>query len=67
MEVVERVVVSPAPPAQPRAPRHDEWAGVLRELTGQIDRGLVYDRELLTVARAVDEVIAALRRRPYRR
>ncbi|MFQ1001984.1 hypothetical protein [Modestobacter sp. SSW1-42] len=40
---------------------------MLRDLAGQIDRGLVYDRELLTVARAVDEVIAALRRRPYRR
>jgi len=67
VEVVERVVVTPGSPAQPRAPRHDEWAGVLRDLTGQIDRGLVYDRELLTVARAVDEVIAALRRRPHRR
>ncbi|MCZ2817868.1 hypothetical protein [Modestobacter sp. VKM Ac-2984] len=39
---------------------------MLRELAGQIDRGLVYDRELPAVARAVDEVIAAFRRRPYR-
>jgi len=39
---------------------------VLRELAGQIDRGLVYHRELPEVARAVDEVIAAFRRRPYR-
>ncbi|MGY5884449.1 hypothetical protein [Modestobacter lacusdianchii] len=39
---------------------------MLRELAGQIDRGLMYDRELPAVARAVDEVIAALRRRPYR-
>ena len=67
VKVVERVVVTPAPPVQPRAPRHDEWAGVLRDLAGQIDHGLVYDRELLAVAHAVDEVIAALRRRPYRR
>ena len=39
---------------------------MLRELAGQIDHGLIYDRELPVVARAVDEVIAAFRRRPYR-
>jgi hypothetical protein len=40
---------------------------VLRDLAGQIDRGLIYDRELLAVARAVDEVLASFRRRPNRR
>jgi hypothetical protein len=39
---------------------------VLLELAEQIDRGLVYDRELPAVARAVDEVLASFRHRPYR-
>jgi hypothetical protein len=66
--MVERVVVTPAPPPPPsRAPRHGEWVDLLHQLAGQIDRGLVYDRELATVASAVDEVIAAFRRRPHRR
>jgi hypothetical protein len=66
VEVVERIVVTPAPPPPTRTPRHGEWTVMLRELAVQIGRGLIYDRELSVVARAVDEVIAAFRRRPYR-
>lgn len=66
VEIVERVVVTPAPPPPTKAPRHGEWTDLLQQLAGQIDRGLIYDRELTALARAVDEVIAAFRRRPYR-
>jgi hypothetical protein len=67
VEVVERLVVTPAPPPPAKTPRHGEWLDLLHQLAGQIDRGLVYDRELAAVARVVDEVIAAFRRRPNRR
>jgi hypothetical protein len=68
VEIVERVVVTPSsPPPSAKAPRHGEWVDLLHQLAGQIDRGLVYDRELAAVARAIDEVIVAVRRRPYRR
>lgn len=67
VEIVERVIVTPAPPRPIKAPRHGEWADLLQQLTGQIDCGLIYDRDLTALARAVDEVIAALRRRPHRR
>lgn len=38
IRVVERVVVTPAPPPQAKAPRHGEWVDVLLELAEQIDR-----------------------------
>src|SRR3954453_15201381 len=49
VEIVERVVVTPAPPPPPRTPRHGEWVDLLHQLAGQIDRGLIHDRELATV------------------
>jgi hypothetical protein len=68
VKVIERVIVTPVPPPpSTKAPRHGEWLDLLHQLAGQIDRGLVYDRELAALARAVDEVIAAFRRRPNRR
>jgi hypothetical protein len=63
VKVVERIVVTPAAPTVVRAPRHDDWCGVLRELSRQLDRGLVYDRDMPGVASALDEALAALRRR----
>jgi len=35
VEVVARVVVTPSPPALPRAPRHGEWVDALRALAGR--------------------------------
>jgi hypothetical protein len=63
VQVVERIVIAPA--AQPviRTPRHNDWSGLLRELGRQLDRGLVYDRDLPGVANALDEALAAFRRR----
>jgi hypothetical protein len=43
--------------------RHDDWPGLLRELGRQLDRGLVYDRDMPGVASALDEALAAFRRR----
>jgi hypothetical protein len=63
IQVVERIVVTPAAPTVVRTPRHDYWPGLLRELSRQLDRGLVYDRDLPGVASALDEALAAFRRR----
>lgn len=63
VHVVERIVVTPAAPSVARTPRHDDWPGLLRELSRQLDRGLVYDRDMPGVPGALDEALAALRRR----
>jgi hypothetical protein len=63
VQIVERIVDTPAAQPAPRAPRHDDWPGLLRELSRQLDRGLVYDRDMPGVAGALDEALAALRRR----
>lgn len=64
--MVERVVVTPAAQPPARAPRHGDWLAVLQELAHQLDRGLLYDRNLLAVASALDEVLTAFRRRVRR-
>jgi hypothetical protein len=56
VRVVKRVEV----PAQPR---RDEWAGLLIELTRQLDSGRVYDRHLPDIAVAIDEILRSLARR----
>jgi hypothetical protein len=61
ISVVATLVLSSAPAL--RTPRHDDWIGLLRELSRQLDRGLVYDRHLPRVASALDEALAASRRR----
>ena len=69
VEVVERRVEVAA--AAPRA-SHDrpaarrDWPAELRRLAHDLDSGAVYQRDLATVATAVDEVIAAFGRRTRR-
>lgn len=48
-------------------PKGAAWVAALHELTDQIDRGLVYDRDLPALAGALEEATAALSRRPARR
>jgi hypothetical protein len=47
-------------------PRHQEWADVLTELSRQIDRGTVYDRDLPVVAGALHAVLMSVDRRTRR-
>lgn len=62
--VVERIVHAPSlPPPQPRAPRHGEWTEALRELARQLDTGRLYDRDLSSLAEALEGVVAAFDRR----
>ena len=61
MQVVERRVEVPV--AKPLK-RHD-WPRALRELTQQIDDGRIYDRDLLNLADALSDVLAAFNRRPH--
>lgn len=57
VKVVERVAV-------PLRPTRHDWADLLSTLTDQLDRGLVYDRDLPEVAAHLAEVFRALERRP---
>ena len=57
VKVVQRVEV-------PVAPSGQAWPGLLAELVDQLDRGRVYDRDLVELATAVEDVLRALRRRP---
>lgn len=68
VEVVERVVEIPVRPipgvAIARHPQHQEWPPLLEELARQLQTGgLVYDRDLRSIARAVDQVDVALKTR----
>jgi hypothetical protein len=63
VQVVERIVVAPATQPIVRRPRHDDWPGLLRELSRQLDRGLVYERDMPGIVSALDEALAAFRRR----
>lgn len=45
-------------------PKGASWAQALTQLADQLDRGLVYDRDLADLAQAVDAATAALARRP---
>jgi hypothetical protein len=46
-------------------PRGASWVNALTHLTDQLDRGLVYDRDLADLAQAIDAAAAALARRPW--
>lgn len=46
-------------------PKGASWAKALAQLADQLDRGLVYDRDLADLADAIDEATAALARRPW--
>ena len=48
-------------------PKGASWANALTQLADQLDRGLVYDRDLAALAQAVGEATAALARRPWSR
>jgi hypothetical protein len=64
VHIVERVVTVPAkPPASAPKPRQLAWVDVLRELATQVEQGAVYDRHLLAIAAALDEVVCAVHRR----
>jgi hypothetical protein len=61
--IVERVVTVPArPPAAAPKPRQLAWVDVLRELATQVEQGAVYDRHLLAIAAALDDVVRAVHR-----
>ena len=45
-------------------PRGAAWAPALTELVRQLDAGRVYDRDLVALAQALNEVLQALDRRP---
>lgn len=65
VELVERVVEIPVRPIPgvevARHPRHQEWPPLLEELAEQLQAGgLVYDRDLRSIARALGKVNDAL-------
>ncbi len=57
VKVVERVEV-------PARPTRRDWPDLLSTLTDQLDRGLVYDRDLPEVAARLADVFRSLERRP---
>ena len=48
-------------------PKGADWAKALIHLADQIDRGLVYDRDLVHIAPALDAATAAVGRRTWSR
>ena len=70
VQLVERVVEVDVPVTVTEtvevlvSPRGASWVDALRDLARQIDVGLVYDRDLPAMAEQLDQVLAALRRRP---
>ncbi len=56
-EVVKRVDV-------PVRPSRRDWPALLAELTAQLERGLVYDRDLPELTTHLSEVLQVLERRP---
>jgi hypothetical protein len=63
VQVVERLVAVAAKSPAATAPRQSAWVHLLRELAGQVDQGVIYDRHLVAIALAVDDVGRAVRRR----
>jgi hypothetical protein len=61
VRVVERLVEIPTP----IAPRRLDWSHVLRDLARQLEDGRIYDRDLLTLAAALNAVTDAYNRRPF--
>jgi hypothetical protein len=66
VRIVERVVTPSPAAATAAAPKHGEWKDMLIELSRQLDRGAVYDRDLPVVAGALREVLASFERRTRR-
>jgi len=64
IQVVERVVTIPDVAREPaRGPRQLDWVDLLQELTAQIDSGAAYDRHMVAIAAALDDVVRAVLRR----
>jgi hypothetical protein len=64
IQVVERVVTVPAVAQEPAwRPRQHDWVDLLHELTTQINSGTLYDRHLVAIAAALDDVVRAVLRR----
>ena len=59
--MVERRVQVPVP----MEPTRRDWPRLLAELAGQLDDGRVYDRDLPGLARALEQVLEAYRRRAH--
>jgi hypothetical protein len=70
VRVVDRTieVEGPAPVTSrgefPNSSKGAGWAEVLHELTRQVETGKVYDRHLPVIMAGVEELLAALARRP---
>jgi hypothetical protein len=47
-------------------PRQTDWGDTLLQLSRQLDRGAIYDRDLPIVAAALREVLAAFERHTRR-
>ncbi len=67
VQVVERIVVTPPAEAVVATPRHDDWIDLLGELSRQLDRGVVYNRDLPGLTRALEEALAAFQLRARHR
>jgi hypothetical protein len=61
VELVERRVEVQVPVL----PTRRDWPTVLGDLAGQLNDGRVYDRDLPALARALDSVLEAYRRRAH--
>ncbi len=61
VKLVERRVEVPVP----LVPSRRDWPGLLAELAGQLNDGRVYDRDLPALARALQPVLEAYRRRVH--
>ena len=48
-------------------PKGPAWAKALTQLAEQLDRGLVYDRDLADLAKSLEAATEALNRRPWSR
>ena len=48
-------------------PKGPSWAKALTQLAEQLDRGLVYDRDLADLAKSLEAATEALNRRPWSR
>jgi hypothetical protein len=63
VQIIERLVAVPAKPQAATQPRQSDWVHLLRELSAQLERGAIYDRHLVGIALAVDDLGRVMRRR----
>ena len=70
MQVVDRIVETEVEVTVvthievPATPRPGDWPRLLADLIEHLDRGRVYDRDLLELAQAINDVLQAMERRP---